>query len=116
MSKSIPIELKVNSKEAEANLENVVKSLQQINETLVDNQKESKEAFSGLKKEAQKSEKGISGLSKGVNKLKKGFTGFGLAIKAIGLGLVLKAFETFTEVLGQNQKVVDFGNTIFQTT
>jgi hypothetical protein len=116
MSKSIPIELKVNSKQAEASLEDVVKSLQQINETLVDNQKESKEAFTSLKKEAKKSEKGLSGLTKGVNKLKKGFTGVGLAFKAIGFGLILKAFETFTEVLGENQQVVDFGNTIFQTT
>lgn len=116
MSKSIPIELKVDSKKAESSLEDVVKSLQLINETLVDNQKESKEAFTSLKKEAKKSEKGLSGLTKGVNKLKKGFAGVGLAFKAIGIGLILKAFETFTEVLGQNQKVVDFGNTLFQTT
>jgi hypothetical protein len=114
--KSIPIELKVNTKNAEASLEDVVKSLQLINESLVDNQKESKKSFKSLDTQAKKSRKGLSGLTKGVNKLKKGFSGVGLAFKAIGFGLILKAFETFTEVLGENQKVVDFGNTIFQTT
>ena len=75
--KSIPIELKVNTKNAEASLEDVVKSLQLINETLVDNQKESQEAFKKLDKGAKNSNKKLSLLSKGVNKLKKGFTGGG---------------------------------------
>jgi hypothetical protein len=114
--KSIPIEIKVDDKQAQASLQDVVKSLELINETLVDNQKESKDSFEALKKGAKSTQKPLSKISKGVSSLKKGFTGVGLAFKAIGFGLILKAFETFTEVLGQNQKVVDFGNTLFQTT
>ena len=114
--KSIPIEIKVDDKQAQASLQDVVKSLELINETLVDNQKQSKDSFESLKKGAKSTQKPLSKISKGVSSLKKGFTGVGLAFKAIGFGLILKAFETFTEVLGQNQKVVDFGNTIFQTT
>tara|TARA_R110002060_G_scaffold11985_2_gene17296 strand:+ start:11076 stop:12791 length:1716 start_codon:yes stop_codon:yes gene_type:complete len=114
--KSIPIEIKVDDKQAQASLQDVVKSLELINETLVDNQKQSKDSFESLKKGAKSTQKPLSKISKGVSSLKKGFTGVGLAFKAIGFGLILKAFETFTEVLGQNQKVVDFGNTLFQTT
>jgi hypothetical protein len=36
----------------------------------------------------------------------------GLAIKAIGIGLVMEAFNLFKEVLGKNQKVVDTFNTV----
>jgi hypothetical protein len=35
----------------------------------------------------------------------------GLAIKAIGIGLVMEAFNIFKEILGKNQKVVDLFNT-----
>ena len=114
--KSIPIQLKVNTKNAEASLAEVVKSLKNINVTLDKTQQESQESFKSLDNQAKKSKKSLVSLNKGVTGLKKGFSGVGLAFKAIGFGLILKAFETFTEVLGQNQRVVDFGNTIFQTT
>jgi hypothetical protein len=40
-----------------------------------------------------------------------GFKGMGLAVKAIGIGLVMEAFNMFKEILGKNQKVVDLFNT-----
>ena len=38
----------------------------------------------------------------------------GTAFKAAGIGLVIALFAKFTEVLNQNQKVVDFFNTTFE--
>lgn len=114
--KSIPIEIKVDDKQAQASLQDVVKSLQNINVTLDKTQQESQESFKSLNDQAKQSKKSLVSLNKGVTGLKKGFSGVGLAFKAIGFGLILKAFDTFTEVLGQNQRVVDFGNTIFETT
>ena len=35
-------------------------------------------------------------------------------MKALGIGLIIAAFAKFTEVLNQNQKVVDFFNTTFE--
>ena len=36
-------------------------------------------------------------------------------MKALGIGLIIGAFAKFTEVLNQNQKVLDFFNTVFET-
>jgi hypothetical protein len=60
-----------------------------------------------LNKNLEKSDKGVSKL--GVS--------FGSLAKASGIVFVLnKAFEAFQEVLGQNQKVIDFFNIAMQTT
>ena len=114
--KSIPIELEIKTKSAQASLEDVNKNLKDINKSLEQTQKETKQGFGNLEKQAKKSEKGLTGMKKAINGVSKGFKGFGLAFKALGFGLILEAFTTFTEIIKSNQKVVDFGNTIFQTT
>lgn len=55
--KSIPIQLKVNTKNAEASLAEVVKSLKNINVTLDKTQQESQESFKSLDNQAKKSKK-----------------------------------------------------------
>ena len=46
-------------------------------------------------------------LGKTVSKVGKGFKGAGLAVKGFIAGLGLKIFEKFTEILMQNQTIVD---------
>ena len=45
---------------------------------------------------------------KGLKAVSTGFKAIGTALKAVGIGLIITAFITLKEVLGQNQKVVDF--------
>ncbi len=52
---------------------------------------------------------------KGIKALSSGFKALGGAIKATGIGLLITAFVTLKEILGQNQKVVDFVSTAFNT-
>ena len=76
----------------------------------------------------RKLDKSVSDVDAEVNKLKSSTkdseTNFkslanivkvlGTAFKAAGIGLVIALFAKFTEVLNQNQKVVDFFNTTFE--
>ena len=52
---------------------------------------------------------------KEVSSLGKGLKGVGLAFKAIGIGLVLKAFEKLSTALMQNQEVADTVETVFNS-
>ena len=46
--------------------------------------------------------------------IKNGIKGVGVALKAAGIGLALKALEMLAEVFMQNQKTADFFNTTFE--
>ena len=59
-------------------------------------------------KSAQESKKGVKALS-------TGFKGLGMAMKAAGIGLVIEALNILKELFDNNQQVVDFFNTSFNT-
>jgi hypothetical protein len=59
-------------------------------------------------KSAQESKKGVKALS-------TGFKGLGMAMKAAGIGLVIEALKILKELFDNNQQVVDFFNTSFNT-
>jgi len=58
--------------------------------------------------------KGAAGGVKGFKKMSTAAKGLGTALKAAGIGLIIAAFAKFTEVLNENQKVLDFFNTAFE--
>ena len=62
---------------------------------------------------AQAKEQGL--LNKVLLKTANGFKGVGLAMKAAGFSLIMKAVDKFTEVLMSNQEVADGVNTVFKT-
>ena len=67
--------------------------------------------FEDLGKTATKSinniEKGVKDTEKSTKSLADGFKGVGLAIKAMGIGLIIGALSTLKEVFMGNQKVAD---------
>jgi hypothetical protein len=67
--------------------------------------------FEDLGKTATKSinniEKGVEDTEKSTKSLADGFKGVGLAIKAMGIGLIIGALSTLKEVFMGNQKVAD---------
>tara|TARA_B100001093_G_scaffold515614_1_gene592318 strand:- start:39 stop:1877 length:1839 start_codon:yes stop_codon:yes gene_type:complete len=77
-----------------------------------------KKEIKGLNKEVQntneQTEKGLKGIEKTSEKTAGGVRKIGGALKALGIGLIIAAFAKFTEVLNENQKVVDFFNTTFE--
>jgi hypothetical protein len=93
--------------ELEVDLKGVDKDVRDIREQFTDLSDSIKNVEDSAKKTAKNTAKGFKGLKGAVDRVKKGFSGLGLAIKGLGIGLVLEAFNTFKSVLGQNQVVAD---------
>jgi hypothetical protein len=68
-------------------------------------------SFEELGKDANKSinsiEKGVENTEKATKSLANGFKGVGLAIKAMGIGLVLEAFNILKDLFMSNQVIAD---------
>ena len=75
-----------------------------------------------LQKELETVNKGVADIGKTAKKtekntglLKKGISGIGLALKAAGIGIALKAFQFLTDALQRNQKIANLLSTAFET-
>lgn len=88
-------------KEVKAAIENAIIESERLKET-------NTKGFKGMRL-------GLDKLGKGIKGLGKGFKGLSLASKAFVAGLGLKIFEKFTEILMQNQSVVDGMSIAFGT-
>jgi len=95
------MENKVVTLKIESNLDNITKDVKKLGNSFEDTADEIK----GIQQSTKNAEAGVKSLA-------DGFKGMSLAIKAIGIGLVMEAFNLFKEVLGKNQKVVDTFNTV----
>lgn len=85
----VDIEFKTNVQKISKDLESVTDSLKETNESLDDISKTGKNTESAL------------------GKIGKGFKGVGLAMKTLGIGLVIEAFNFLKEIIMQNQVVID---------
>lgn len=54
--------------------------------------------------------------AKATTGIRDGIKGVGVALKAAGIGLALKAFEMLSEIFMKNQRTADFFNTAFEAT
>ena len=85
----VDIEFKTNVKKISKDLESVKDALADTNESLEDIAKSGK------------------GTETALGKIGKGFKGIGLAMKGLGIGLVIEAFNFLKEIIMQNQVVMD---------
>ena len=100
MAKEIIVDFKIETGAAVREVESLKEEIKDVNKEVVDGNKKTEKSFEGVQKASDKT-------AVGVRKI-------GGALKAIGIGLIIAAFAKFTEVLNQNQKVVDFFNTTFE--
>lgn len=94
------IELEAKTDKAIEGIEDLKKEIQRLNEQVVDSTKKTEEGLKGVESASKSTAKGIRAIA--------------TSIKAIGIGLLLEAFNFFKETLGQNQKVLDLFNTTFE--
>jgi len=100
------IELDVNTENAVKGVDDLAEALGSVNTEIKDVEDNSDNSLKGIQDNSKKATKGVQNVS-------KSFRGLGLAIKALGIGLVLKAFDTLYTLFSQNQRVVDFFSTSF---
>lgn len=93
------VEINVESQKAEKNIKDLNKQFENLGVEAVDSIK--------------KIEKGVDNTEKSTKSLASGFKSVGLAIKAMGIGLVLEAFNILGDLFRSNQKIADaFGTSI----
>ena len=73
------------------------------------------QAFVGALQESKKLDESQKKATKNTKSLGKSIKSMGVALKAAGIGLIVGAFVKMKEILGENQKVVDFFSTAFET-
>lgn len=96
MAKELKVKLDLQTGAAEEDLKNLAEGIEKVGDNALDAQK----GFDKLEKETKTVSKGLKGM--------------GTAFKALGVGLVIAAFDKLREVFNQNQQVVDFFNTTFE--
>jgi hypothetical protein len=87
------VEIKVNAADAEKDLKKLTGQFEDLGKTAT--------------KSINNIEKGVEDTEKSTKSLADGFKGVGLAIKAMGIGLIIGALSTLKEVFMGNQKVAD---------
>ena len=96
-------------------LEDAQKAIGRISDEMEDFKNETLESQKAIQDIGKDGNKKLGLLGKTVSKVGKGFRGAGLAVKAFIAGLGLKIFEKFTEILMQNQTIVDGLSVAFGT-
>jgi hypothetical protein len=94
------IEISVDASKAEAGLDDIATSIQDLNKEVTSFAKKGDKAIDDLSKSAKSAEKNTKTLA-------EGFKGAGLALKAMGIGLVIEGMQMLKEVFMSNQKVAD---------
>jgi len=100
MAEKINLELEVEAKDAEKEVNSIVNAINKLGNDLAENNKKIEEGLESIKKTSEETSGGIKGM--------------GLAIKTAGVGLFLSALETLKELFMQNQMVVDVTASAFE--
>ena len=104
MAKVIAVDLEVNTEKSEANLNDVVAVLGDIKKGLDNNTKATKDNAEATKT-----------LETNFQKAARGVKGFGLALKAVGIGLAIEAFNFLRDSIESNQKFANGLSKVFET-
>ena len=97
----------------EAQVGKAVKGVEDLTKQIEDLQKQQKEQGDAAIKQAKQQEEATNKAAKATQVLGKGVKGIGLAMKAAGIGIVMKLFEKLSEALMKNQEVADAVETAF---
>ena len=104
----VVVELEAKTAKAEAGLNDVVDAIKSLNKAVVDSNSKTEKSLKDVENQSKKS-------TNIVKKLAKGFTGVGLAMKAAGFSLIMKAVDALGSAMTSNQKVVDLMSSAFET-
>jgi len=94
------MENKIVNLQVQTNLDSVTKDVRKLGA----NFENTAEDIRGIQKSAKNAEGGIKSMV-------TAFVGMGLAIKALGIGLLMESFNIFKDILGKNQVIMDLFST-----
>jgi len=106
ITKTIEIDVKAGA--AEKDINDLNKSVVKLENSVEDFSKTGKKSLDNIDKNVKETEKSTKSLS-------EGFKAAGLALKAMGIGLIISAMATLKEVFMGNQKVADTFSAVLGT-
>lgn len=98
-----------------ANTEQALKDIKELYNEQIDLQKDAIKEQDKLNKEVEDLGKSAKDSKKGLEAIKSGVSGIGLAFKALGIGLIISAFNTLKDVFLSNQTIADGFATVMET-
>ena len=105
------IELEAKTDKLEKNLKDVSKQLDGINESV----QSTADGFVDATKDSKKLNDSVKKTEGSTKNATQGFKKMGVALKAVGIGLLIAALGTLKELFQSNQRVVDIFSTAFET-
>ena len=100
MAQKKTIELEIKTGKSEANLQDVVDAIKSLNKEVTSTSEQTNDGLKGIENQSKSTFKAVKTIGKGIK-------GLGLALKAAGFSLIMKAADAFFEVLKTNQPVAD---------
>ena len=92
----------------EAKVDKALKGIENLNDTIKQTGENSEKSLNSIDSATKKTAKSTGILS-------KGFKGVGLALKGLGIGIIVKLVDKLTEAFSSNQQIVDTMNIAFET-
>ena len=101
MAEVIQVQLDVQTKKAQKEVEGLSNEIKTLNTTVKDGNTDTKDGMKGVEKATKKTTDRVLKL--------------GTALKSLGIGLAIAAFAKLVQVFNENQKVIDTFNVVFET-
>jgi len=109
--KQVNYKVNIDTSQSTQNVDNLNKDLETTNKEILD----IKDNFNKINKDTGNVKKGVQDIGKSAQGAKKGFKAMGLALKAVGIGLLISALSIVKDLFTSSQKAVDTFNTAIQT-
>ena len=100
MAEQVNVELNVETKQAEKNVDNLTEGIQNLTKSVEDGNQQTAAGLKNIEETSKSTSEGVRGI--------------GNAIKAAGIGLFLVALESIKELFMQNQQIADGVSTAFE--
>tara|TARA_R110000803_G_scaffold61223_4_gene120996 strand:+ start:3612 stop:5324 length:1713 start_codon:yes stop_codon:yes gene_type:complete len=108
IKKVIEVDVEVNVDDAVKSVNELNKEIEKVGESGEKSNKKIDESVKGVGDSSKDAKKGLTGVA-------TGFKGIGIAMKAAGIGLIIGLFVALKDIVGKNQKVMDFFSSVMTT-
>ena len=97
--KQVNYKVNIDTSESTQNVDKLNKDLETTNKEILDIE----DNFDKVNKDTKKVSKGVKDIGKSAQGAKKGFKAMGLALKAVGIGLLISALAVVKDLFTSNQ-------------
>lgn len=109
------IKIQADVKDAVKKISDLTKAVEDLTKQNEEQQKQLESSMKSSTKAAKEQAGAINKIKKSVDKARKGFKGFGLVLKGLGFGILIKLGAKMFDMFQQNQQVVEIFNGVAET-